>query len=251
MSARERLRGWFLNEWTETDDLGAQRLRQELLEEQTGRRFTRTSRPGDGVAPDKWVRLIEIGGAALVDQEEATVRQAARLLRMVHELHKLGFQRLRIMPGMAPSGLAWRCSILPRSQVLKNHGAWGVAWNQFGPNYTSAAGNHYFDWDNATRDNARQLAAKFLARFPDVAALGEGRDWEYAGWFVEMLGHAERGAFPVAYQEYATPDPEWLATTTGGRIPMPPGGDADTGDYDPFRCRMRAHLSHRRREVLP
>ena len=33
------------------------------------------------------------------------VRRCQRVLAMVHELHKRGYQRLRIMPGMSPSGM--------------------------------------------------------------------------------------------------------------------------------------------------
>jgi hypothetical protein len=41
--------------------------------------------------------------------EDPIFRRALRVLRMVHELHKRGRQRLRIVPTMAPSGLHWRC----------------------------------------------------------------------------------------------------------------------------------------------
>ena len=46
------------------------------------------------------------------------------------------------------------------------------------------------------------MANKFIERFPDLVRNGEGRDWNYAGWFVEMLGFAEKGAFPIEYAEY-------------------------------------------------
>lgn len=57
--------------------------------------------------------------------------------------------------------------------------------------YTSGMGNEYFDWRDAQHDTARDLAEKFVERFPDLASAGKGQGWEYVGWFVEMLGVAE------------------------------------------------------------
>jgi len=45
------------------------------------------------------------------------------------------------------------------------------------------------------------LATKFIERFPKIAKAGLGEDWEYAGWYVQMLGFAERGEFPLAYSD--------------------------------------------------
>jgi hypothetical protein len=33
------------------------------------------------------------------------------VVEMVHELHKAGYQLLRISPGLSPSGIHWRCPI--------------------------------------------------------------------------------------------------------------------------------------------
>ena len=54
---------------------------------------------------------------------DSTGRRAQRILSMVGELHKLGLQRLRISPGMSPSGLYWRCAITPADNILQSHGA--------------------------------------------------------------------------------------------------------------------------------
>jgi hypothetical protein len=93
--------------------------------------------------------------------------------------------------------------------------------------------NAYFQWEDARHDNARMLARKFLERFPLIAQAGRGRDWEYAGWYVEMLGFADRGELPVSYADwYEAPDPRWLPTTVGfaSGLSMPPGGEAEEVD---------------------
>jgi hypothetical protein len=160
-----------------------------------------------------------------------TLRRAQRVLLMVHELHKRGYQRVRIVPGMSPSGIHWRCAVTHIGNILTTHGAMATACNDDEcARYTSAQDNEYFGWEDAHQDTARQLATKFLERFPVIARKGQGVDWLYAGWYVQMLGLAERGIFPLAYADwYSDPDPQWLPTTEGfeSGLPMPPGGEAE------------------------
>ncbi len=64
--------------------------------------------------------------------------------------------------------------------------------------------------------------------------MGLGRDWAYAGWYVEMLGLAERGCLPIAYADWypGEQDERWLTMTCSqhapaelrdARLPLPPG----------------------------
>lgn len=156
---------------------------------------------------------------------EAEKRRALRVLVMVHELHKVGYQKLRICPGMSPSGCNWRCAITPSNNTDPKHGAMLKDWKKNVAEYGSGQGNEYFGWTDAKTDTARELAVKFIERFPKIAKSGLGADWEYAGWYVQMLGFAERGEFPTAYADWGErPDPRWLPTDKGIRsnLPMPP-----------------------------
>jgi hypothetical protein len=54
---------------------------------------------------------------------EPHIRRAVRVLSMVGELHKQGYQRLRVRPYMAPSGTAWRCTIAAADLFCRKHGA--------------------------------------------------------------------------------------------------------------------------------
>lgn len=161
--------------------------------------------------------------------EDSHVRRALRVLQMVHELHKRGYQRLRIAPGMSPSGADWRVSITPVSNTLRSNGAKAREDQRQSASYNSGMSNEYFGWPDAASDTARDLADKFQARFSDITAAGRGRDWAYAGWYVEMLGHAERGAFPIAYADWYELPPEGLLPTTVSDVllPAPPPGEAD------------------------
>ena len=140
-------------------------------------------------------------------------RRALHVLRMVHELHKTGYQRMHIIPGMSPSGMHWRCTVTHAGNILKSHGAESRDFHRESAHYSSADDNEYFGWEDAAQDTVQQLTAKFLERFPEIARLGQGMPWAYAGWYVQMLGFAERGAFPIAFADYMEPDPRWLPTT--------------------------------------
>lgn len=165
---------------------------------------------------------------------EAQSRRMLRVLAMVHELHKAGYQRLRICPGLSGAG-AWRCSVTPVTNIQKTHGAMLKDENGLVARHTGAAGNEYFGWRDAKNDTARELATRFVERFPEIARAGLGEDWNYAGWYVQMLGLAECGDFPIAYADwYGELDPQWLPTSRGfdcgepgaSHLPAPPGGKA-------------------------
>ena len=90
--------------------------------------------------------------------------------------------------------------------------------------------NRYFEWEDAKQATARELAALFVQRAPEIGQASEGRDWLYAGWFAEMLGFVDKGELPIAYSDwYEAPDPRWLPTSRGfeSGLPMPPPGEAE------------------------
>ncbi|MDX2336250.1 hypothetical protein [Brevundimonas vesicularis] len=131
------------------------------------------------------------------DKTAAAIRRGQRLICMVSELHRLGYQRLRIMPFFHP--LAWRLAIGPADVFSQRNGAW-FADQHFDDSvvYSSASETAYFQWDDAQTDNARQLANKFVVRFSELCERGHGRDWAYAGWLSELLGVLEReNALPL------------------------------------------------------
>lgn len=170
-------------------------------------------------------------------ERDPDLPRCQRVLAMVHELHKAGYQRLRVAPGMSASGVHWRCGVVPASAVLQSHGAMAAELALPTASYTTGMGDAYFGWTDAADDTARELAAKFVARFPAVAEAGRGPDWAYAGWYAEVLGRAERGELPAAYADWTdeAPDPRWLPTTRAVRsgLPMPPGGEAPDGPAGP------------------
>ena len=128
---------------------------------------------------------------------DPVVRRAGRLLAMVHELHKAGYQCLRICPGYSLDGTEWRCHLLATDNMRPD--GWTPVSIERAHLYTSAQAARYFEWNDAETDDARGLAAKFVARFPETARAAEGQDWAYAGWLTSVLGWTENGRLPAFY----------------------------------------------------
>ena len=129
------------------------------------------------------------------ENKDRIIRRCHRVLRMVSELHKLGFQGLRIYPYNSELG-HWRLGI-----YTKNH---FNSFNSLALNknyaivpepaiYSSANEAQYFDWTDSTSDNSRQLAKKFMLRYEELCTKASFRDWEYAGWYQELIGTIESG----------------------------------------------------------
>ena len=146
---------------------------------------------------------------------QVSIRNATRLLSMIHELHKAGYQRLRFRAGMSPSGMHWRCSITHAGNVAAD----GISFLASAPDdeiadHSSASEDRYFGWEDAAGRSARELAILFIQRFPIIVQKSDGRDWAYAGWLTDVLGRAEHGTsdgLPVFYADYPVHlDPDWL-----------------------------------------
>ena len=136
----------------------------------------------------------------------AEARRAHRVLRMISELHKRGYQLLRATPYMAPSGFHWRVEIRPGHCVPDpDTGACYPGNADNFASYSTGSGAEYFGWTDARHDDARALADKLLARFRWLESWGKGQDWAYAGWFLELLGRCEQGFLPIEFADYDLP----------------------------------------------
>jgi hypothetical protein len=145
----------------------------------------------------------------MAKSEHAHIRRAHRVIRMVSELHRMGFQRLRFMPYFAP--LAYRIQIASIAHFAVANGCYvkgevGVIKGEIGVTYSASSpdtDNDYFGWTDAKSDGARELAIKFADRFPEIVKSGLGRDWAYAGWLVELIGAIERfpNRIPVLFSD--------------------------------------------------
>ncbi len=172
-------------------------------------------------------RVFKLLVAAQENWFGTSPNSARPVLLMVQELHSMGYERLRIGPGMAPSGCHWRCSIAPTTKFGRNHGAIVVNRDKDAVHYSTGQGFNYFGWTDASGDTPRQMAEKFLARFSNLAELGRGQDEAYARWFREMLAATSPGGVVYAYADWDYPLDclSTMGVEPEVTIPLPPPGE--------------------------
>lgn len=143
---------------------------------------------------------FKVVNISLTPNEDPLIRRCTRVLSMVHELHKAGYQYLRIVPFIYELG-TWRCPVTFAQNIRTdvNNYQMIIDYDQ-APQYTSGIDDvgSYFDWPNSIGRNARELATMFLCNYPRIAERGKGQDWEYVGWFTSLLGTVEAtGKLPL------------------------------------------------------
>ncbi len=163
---------------------------------------------------------------AAQNSHEDVIRAGRKVLRVVGELHLRGYQRLRISPGVSSSGGYWRCSVTPASNISSENGAQMLEWRECDAHYSSADGRRYFGWIDMARATPSALADRFLREFQEIAREGHGRDWLYAGWYVELLHITYPDVLPEAYGDHVD---STLRIPCGGLrngvfVPAPPPG---------------------------
>ena len=125
-------------------------------------------------------------------------RRMARIFRMVVELHKIGYQGLRIYPQIHHD----RFHLLP-SLFITHPRSFGIVadWSfLLGINSDTSQElmTVYHPWDDQIQGkNARELADDFIRQYPLIAQLAMVYDYEYAGWFEALTGEVEDGLRPV------------------------------------------------------
>ena len=152
----------------------------------------------------------------------------ARLMEMVRDLHRAGYQRLYLYSWPKASGLHWRWHLFtgPRNWMQR---PWREGWYGSGAEYNL---NPIMGWGDAPGADAQELGSA-LARFdPQGLAQALGRDQDHAAWF-EMVCEAllPEYAFSLGWDQREA-QPEGLPVIAvrrgvpdyaGPVLPWPPG----------------------------
>lgn len=151
---------------------------------------------------------------------------ALLLLRAVRVLHREGWQRLRIFPGISGSGMHWRTSITyPENFVVQE---WGLDLANFEMGYFWTTGEK-FEVAGMTVD--RRTTPEALARALQVQLdmnRGWGTDPAYAAWFSRLVDAANRlRRLPVAYNGAEPTDLTW-ELEGDVRYALPPAAERGT-----------------------
>jgi hypothetical protein len=103
----------------------------------------------------------------------------ARLMEMVRELHRAGYQRLYLYSWPKPSGLHWRWHLFTgQRNWLQRH--WREGWYGSGADYNF---NPVMGWGDAPGACAAELASALAQHDPQGMAQALGKDEDHTKWF--------------------------------------------------------------------
>ncbi len=145
-----------------------------------------------------------------------------RMMEMTHELHVLGYQKIRVFPSMAPSGCHWRLEWVPDYSVPSAVMPPEHSNEHEIARYTSGAGWQPFEWQSVKSLSALEMAQQFLHQFPELARAGKGDDWAYAGWLTKLLGEVRQGKLPYFLADWDIDLSKGVPMHGGEAFPLPP-----------------------------
>ncbi|WP_186370564.1 ADP-ribosylglycohydrolase family protein [Enterobacter sp. DE0047] len=145
-----------------------------------------------------------------------------RMMEMTHELHTLGYQKIRIFPSMSPSGCHWRLEWVPDYSVPSAVMPPEHSNEHEIARYTSGAGWQPFEWQSVKSLSALEMAQQFLHHFPELARAGKGDDWAYAGWLTKLLGEVRQGKLPYFLADWDIDLSKGVPMHGGEPFPLPP-----------------------------
>ncbi len=147
---------------------------------------------------------------------------AYEIVMIVHELHLRGFEQLRLLCGMSPSGMSWRWMIYPKLLMGEEkrcerddsvpfrclRGTTGEAHPENRPLLTA---------DDMLKGNESYFN------------LALGKDPEYVAWFAPFSEHAKNDDFPIGFADFFMED-KWVYSMSNEKIPFPPFSPVSLND---------------------
>jgi hypothetical protein len=127
-----------------------------------------------------------------------------KLLYIVKELHIKGFEKLRIIPSLSPSGLSWRCSFI--SDTSERRTIISSSWIQ-----------SIFKVEEKNEYSIEQMTDLFEKEHFDFLNECKGKNKEYVEWYSDMLQKLKEGELPYAFSDYFGPTDYW-ETSEGQKI---------------------------------
>jgi hypothetical protein len=199
-------------------------------------------------SPDGQHFLTGAGSAAYLwdmaseSQESYVKANCRRMLLMVQELHGMGYQRLRAVPGISSSGFYWRVAITPATNIRPSRcGEREVNWDEdVTALYTSGSVEKCFGWEDAAKDSPKQLADKFVKRFPTIVAEGKGSDPDYSRWYAAMIEATEPKDVIIMYADWEMPTDHVPVPHKETRVPLPPQVNSGPAGGERLWCDSKA-----------
>lgn len=188
--------------------------------------------------PQAWIRRLDVLDEILylvqhmqnwrnqVDKQspgiDKGIQPCIRMIEMTHELHVLGYQKIRIFPSISPSGCHWRLEWVPDYSFSSAVTPPKYLDERETARYSSGAGWQPFEWQNVESFSALEMAQQFLHQFPELARAGKGDDWAYAGWLTKLLGEVRQGKLPYFLADWDIDLSRGIPMHNGEPFPLPP-----------------------------
>lgn len=145
-----------------------------------------------------------------------------RILQGVRALHERGFDRVRVVPGISPSGMYWRVTITTVDNLIDERYDSTVHDHDAAITYTTGAQCEFAGGNVTATTDPETVADMIISALPETSATSD--DPAYVAWFAGVLQLVERtGALPVAYAEYFDGSEGWeFGWGSNIRYPHPP-----------------------------
>lgn len=153
----------------------------------------------------------------------------ARLMAMVRELHRAGYERLYLYSWPKPSGLHWRWHLFTGQRNWLDR-AWREGWYGSGAEYNF---NPILGWGDQPGASAQELVRAFAQFDPHGLAQALRRDEDHTTWFDEVCeALLPNYAYTLGWDLRDGPVPEHLPVIAvrrgvpayvGPPLPWPPG----------------------------
>ena len=142
-----------------------------------------------------------------------------KLLFVAKELHNQGYQNLKVIPSLSPSGLYWRCSFVINNDVTKE----------------MILVSNWIQEEFQIQEKEIELSLKDLTNFfaekhYDFLKKCGGENKAYRDWFVNMVQNLKTEELPYAFSDYFSPTNYWK-TSLDNEIPILPNDNLDYFGY--------------------
>ena len=127
-----------------------------------------------------------------------------KLLFMIEELHKRGYESLKAIPSLSPSGASWRLELF------------NADWSQRESASKWLECHFKIEKEEITESNV-ELADLFEREFFGFLQLCKGENKKYTMWFSYMLAELNDEELPYAFSDYYN-DRDFWQTSQGKKI---------------------------------
>lgn len=165
------------------------------------------------------VQLVAFDGKAFEEVDgQLTAWTPIRILQGVGALHRRGYQRVRVLAGMAPSGMYWRIRIAAAEDLQRDVGD-PLSANSIG--YSTGSGTRFAGAEVSINTSPEDVADIMLHAVPALAQTSD--DPEYVDWYSGLLSHIKNpGLLPVAYADHYSGAGWQVGWGSTVRYPEPP-----------------------------